>query len=636
MSGKFLKLSYLCCILAFSTQPSALGLDRAKQYHGIAQGNYLIGDNNGALLVLDECLRFHPDYLPALQLKSRILLDQDNVAEALEVIKTAVAAHPKDIETRLIQAVALGRSGDSAEALRIIESAIRDAPPDSRESRIALKLYGIMKMAKGDWDEAAAIFQKLPDRNDVTGRELAGEAYLEKANQLAQKSAWNESLAAIDQAIALYHEATGSEALEARDRLHLLRAKTLARIGKTNTAISELRQLVARSPENLEAITTLASLYAATEQWASLDGLIAPIAAQAALADIALYLEGRAALARDRVGTARIKFEQALKLQNKNPTGLLPTLLFYEGLCLQRLNRIEDAERRFEDALAKHFQPETIDEATTLGRMLLRTGRAGEAIPILEKTLLSAGNPKNAHQAWTLLARAQDSFGQPALAISALNKSLQIQPDQPIARALRGSLLRKIGDLEGALADYEAASILDPGNSALLYALALTHLQLGQLPTAEQKLGLANTLTPDNPGQQLLHALLAHATGTKATSRRSLENYLRLVPENANPSAHYLSHIIASATSDLNDPIIDYLEGKVTRKDVLDWAGRAETPEIARAQICAAAYWLAQQEKKQGNDQAAEELLQIALESGSPENPEWQFARWQLAHTPTP
>jgi tetratricopeptide (TPR) repeat protein len=442
-----------------------------------------------------------------------------------------------------------------------------------------------------------------------------------------------DAISQLEQAITLDETQSGRENLEAKDQLQLVRAKTLARSQRVEEAIRELHQLLGRRPDMLEATVTLASLYAMTEEWSGLEGLIAPIAEQPALRDVALYLEGRLALSRDRVGTARAKFEEALELQNTHPSALRAELLFYSALCLDRLERIDQADARFTEAAESGFEPETQLDALRLARALRRKGDEARAIALLEAALLKHAPDESSAEAWAYLGRLHQAASTHTLAISAYNQSLSIDPDQSTTRALRGSLLRAIGDLEGALADYEFALVLDPENPALLYALSLSHLQLGQLSEAEERLRLALPLTPDQAGQHLLHALLAFTMGAETKAEASLANYQALVPEHENPSAHYLAALLqADQTLSFSDPVIRYFAGMANRKEVLDWAGRAESPETARSQICAAAFWLGQFEISRGRSTAARELLRIAIEAGSPENPEWQFAHWQLQY----
>jgi tetratricopeptide (TPR) repeat protein len=373
-----------------------------------------------------------------------------------------------------------------------------------------------------------------------------------------------------------------------------------------------------------------------TGAWSPLDGLIESIARQPLLHDVALYLEGRVALARDRVGTARAKFEEALELQDSASRGLRAELLFYSAVCLDRLDRGDQAAIFFSEAAASGFEPTTHQDALLLARALRRGGDEAGAIRTLETALLRHAIDEASSEAWAYLGKLHHEAGTYPLAISAFNQALAIEPNHVTARAMRGSLLRKIGDLAGAVSDFERALERAPKNSALHYALALSYLQLGGVVEAIQQLDLALERAPSHPGQQLLRALLQFTIGAKTSAQASLDSYQTLVPDHQNPSAHYLHALLRpdspSSSKFLSDPILRYFRGEASRKEVLDWAGRAETPESARSQICAAAFWLAQFEMSQNRPTATEELLRLALEIGSPENPEWQFANWQVAN----
>lgn len=620
---------------------------RIQFYYNIAEGNYLIGDSSGAERGIEQSLRLNPQHAPSLALKARIQLEQSDPESALSSIREALQSAPDELEYRNLHALILGQLNRRAEARAQIDAVLAKAEPGSEEAMTAQHLKGLLSMADAKWDEAAAAFKETyqsQPQTSSTGRQLATEAYLEKARTAPSLA---EALAAIDQAIALYADTSGRENLESVERLKLGRAKLLARSGHSGEAVASLHNLIGQNAENLEATVTLASIYADQENWVALEDLIEPISRNPQLADIALYLEGRVALSRNRVGTARAKFEEALELNRQQPTALQHALEFHRSICFDRLERSVDAERSLRLAIEGGFIPESSSETNYLGRKLLRIGDTDTLIPVMEKALLrNEANPEG----WAMLGRAHLQEEQTTLAISALNQSLSQEPQQAETLALRGSLLRKLGDLPGALVDYERAHELIPSSPVLSYERGLVLLQLGRLEEAESVLRHAARKLSAHVTLDLLHASCACAIGGYAESATSLREYLN--PElsgkaligfrsNISETAFYL-HLLLSEKPDFELPELappnksarlfeDYAKGQATRKDVLDWAGRAESPEQARAQICAAAYWLAELEQSRGNTITANELLQIATEAGKPENPEWQFARWQLS-----
>jgi tetratricopeptide (TPR) repeat protein len=609
-------------------------MQRIELYYGIAEGNYLIGDLGGAERGIEQMLRIDPDYLPALRLKARVLLDAKRPEAALQAAERAIQIAPQALEHQLLKALILGQIERRKEAGLLIQQVLDAAPPESDDARAARQLQGLLLMAEGAWDQAAEAFSQIYQNDPDSARtslQLQSEAYLEKARIALNNNEPDAAVASVDQAITVYAGQSGQESHQQATALRLLRARLLAQIGRFEAAIQDLQTLTGQQPENFEALITLASLYASVERWESLDTVIEPIARRPELRDVALYLEGRAALAKDRVGTARAKFEAAIEALPKEANQLRRTLYFYQGVCLDRLDREDEARSAILLALNAGFLPETRSEALLAARTLLRAGQPAEAVPILEAITLNRAEP--GAEVWAMLGRAHLAAETPALALSALNESLRIAPAQADARALRGSLLRKIGDLEGARSDYSAALQLEPNNHAVRYALGLTQIQLGQIPEAEATLGQAAAQLKEPPGLHLLHALLAYTVDTHTRARSALQVYAEQVPKNQNPSAHYLRILLDSHPPAMrgNDYILRYFAGELSRKEAIDAAGMAESPEQARQQICTAAFWMAQYERSQGRTTESSELLEIALATGNPDLTEYQLAQWQLA-----
>lgn len=628
----------LCCISwGLHAEPAQ---DRIDLYYGIAEGSYLIGDLGGAGRSIDQMLRIAPDSIPALTLKARVRLDQGKPGEALQAAERAIKLEPENPEHRLLKALILGQTGRRAAAAALIESVLaqtRDdaTPVSARHARAARQLLGLLRMAEGDWDSAAETFNEIylndPETAESSLR-LSSEAFLEKARSAIQSGEPAAAIAAVDQAIAVYQNQSGQESLQRSTALRLMRARLLTQFGQQEAAITDLQTLTGQQPENFEALIILASIYASVDRWASLEALIPTIAARPELRDIALYLEGRSALAKNRVGTARAKFEAALEALPADADKLRQSLFFYRGVCLQKLDRRDEAQVSILNAIDAGFRPETSEEAIIASRALLRNQRAEDAIPLLEAITLNRIAP--AAEVWAMLGRAHLASDTPTLALSAFNQALQLDPNAPKPRALRGSLLRKIGDLDGALADYETAQKLEPENPAIAYARGLVHLQLGEIAHADKAFAQAAKALPAKPGLQLLRALLAHTLEDCEAARSALDRYQKQITERANPTAHYLDTLLngAAPDADSQDPVQQYFSGIYTRKAALDAAGRAKTPEQARKQICANAFWMAQFERAHGNRAQAKELLNIAIDVGNPDLTEYQLAKWQLEH----
>lgn len=631
MRVRTLVTSLLLCLSCLDGAPQT---ERIEFYFGIAEGNYLVGDLGGAERGIEQILRIDPDYIPALTLKARVMLDNKRPEAALEATERALALAPDILEYHLLKARILGQMERHDEASACIQKVIAQAPPESDDARAAHQLLGLLLMAEREWDQAAQVFKEIyqvDPTSERTSLRMSSEAYLEKARAALTEGEPDKALAAIDQAIAVYSQQTGQKSLQQRTALRLMRARLLAQLGRLEAAIQDLQILTGQQPENFDALITLASLYASVERWDSLEALIKPIAERPELQDVALYLEGRAALSKNRVGTARAKFEAAIEALPKEAKLLRRSLFFYRGICLQQLGRQDEADTEILRAIDAGFRPETREEALIASRTLLRAERGAEAIPILEAITLNRIDP--GADIWAMLGRAHLASDTPALALSAFNEALRIAPEQSENRALRASLLRKIGDLEGALADYKAALRLSPDNPSIRYALGLVYLQLGRIAEAEVTMSEAAKQLKGQAGLQLLHALLAYTVGEKASAKTSLHAYQDLITEAQNPTALYLEYLLEpqSPTQLNRDEVSLYFLGKYTRKEALDAAGQATTPEQAKQQICAAAFWMAQYEAAHARTKESRELLSIAIEVGKPDYSEYQLARWQIA-----
>jgi tetratricopeptide (TPR) repeat protein len=507
--------------------------------------------------------------------------------------------------------------------LGVIMTALQSAKP-ADESR--LKMYyglaeghfltGNLSAAQKSLDE---ILRLDPSHNRAL--ELQARILMEQG---ADPDRTQVTLHAIDESLATDTNPASPQSTD----LRLARARLLARTSQAEAAIRELQSLTSQQPDHLEATLTLVALYAAADRWQSVEQLIPSITQQPTLADLALYLEGRTAYARGRIGRAREKFESALEKQPSRANRLSPSLYFYRSRCLEALDRPEEARLDLLKAFDSGFRPETTDEALRAARALLRHTEPDRALPILEGLILNQLTENI--EAWNLLGRAHRLQGSTALALSAFNESLRLQPAQAKTLALRAGLLRQINDLEGALADYEKATALDPGNPALSYARGLTLLQLGQIPAAATQLEAAATQLPQQSEISLLAALLQFTTQDYSKARQILKRYFAVQSEPVT-TAHQLAYLLDPETpTQAASDFTRYCEGALSRKDLLDTAGRANTTTAARQQIAATAFFMAHSPRAQANPQSVRELLEIAARSGSPTQPEALCARWLL------
>jgi len=238
----------ICCLLLSLGQVSGTDEDRLKFYYNIAEGNYMIGDLGGAERGIEQSLRLDPNHARSLALQAKVRLDQSKPEAALLAAKKAIEADPDKLEYQVLRALILGNLNRRAEAMQQIDAVLKLAEPSSQDALTAQQLKGLLNLADERWDEAATAFKKTYEAQpeaSQTGRQLATEAYLEKARTSPN---FKDALAAMDEAIALYADQTGSENLQAADRLRLMRARLLAQEGQIQRAIPSLQKIGYRYP----------------------------------------------------------------------------------------------------------------------------------------------------------------------------------------------------------------------------------------------------------------------------------------------------------------------------------------------------------------------------------------------------
>ena len=606
--------------------------ERVDYYYGIAESQYLIGDLPAAERGIEQILRIDPEHLPALRLKARSYLRAGNADEALKTVERLIEFDSAGDEDSLLKALILSRLDREVEAEALIERVIKSAPENSKSAQAAGQLKALLRLQQGRWDEAAAAFDAaypVGSTDRPLSQSLRAEVYRERTRAALQSGQIDGALEALDQALAVWAKGSGKERLESIADLRLTRARTLAQAGRVADAIAELQALIAQQPKQDQARLTLAALYIQVDQWEALDPLIKPLSHRSDLQDMKLYLEGRSALAKNRVGLARAKFEAAIESLPENADRLRQSLFFYRGLCFERLDRKQEAQVDILNAIDAGFQPQSTEEALLAARMLIRADRAAEAVPLLEIILMQT--QANA-EVWALLARAHMASDAPAFALSAIKESLRMNPQQVEALALSASLHRRIGDFMQAERDYEKALQLDPDRPAFRYALGLVQLRLGRIPEAKKAFESAALAMPQKGDLQLLHSLLAYIMRQPEAARASLQRYEARQPAIAAPTAGYLNFFLNADPKALRstDPVARYLQNRASRKEALDAAGIAETAEEAQKQICSAAFWMAQKAKHEERTEDYKTLLQIAIDTGHADLTEWQLANWEL------
>src|SRR3982750_3656636 len=149
--------------------------------------------------------------------------------------------------------------------------------------------------------------------------------------------------------------------------------------------------------------------------------------------------------------------------------------LFLEGVAHYEAGRLEQAERRFDAALA--LAPGRPSVLTNLGAVRLRLHRPADALPLLQEAL--AQEPGNA-EALAYCATALAELGQMQEALAMFDRTLASGPQPGSVWMFRGNVLRELGRTQDAAASYREA--LARGGDAQLLDYYLAGLEGSPAP----------------------------------------------------------------------------------------------------------------------------------------------------------
>jgi predicted Zn-dependent protease len=179
--------------------------------------------------------------------------------------------------------------------------------------------------------------------------------------------------------------------------------------------------------------------------------------------------------------------------------------LFDAGYVADAQGRTDDAAALYRRAL--EADPQSFEAEISLGLLLARAGKTGDAKPILEKaTIMDLGpaEPTAKAKAWRALAKIEmGKVGggkvDTAQASIDLLEALKLTPETPADTLMAAQIAELEGETTEAEASYRRLLKADPDSIAAVAGLA--HLDIGakRYPEAEELLKSALKQSPSNP-----------------------------------------------------------------------------------------------------------------------------------------
>ncbi len=404
----------------------------------------------------------------------RVAVFGQDLEAATEAAQRWIELDPKRVEARQVIAAIYIRQDKIPEAFNYINGLIQTS--ELEDAQLFPPLLGMLAREKNA-NTVLAVTQRLAKENP-------SRAYAQYLHGMlsAQNGRPEEALKYLDRSIALA-EIEG---------VHSARARVLLKLGRSDEAVVSLQKAVQNNPDDQGLRLTFARL----------------------LVDIKEYEK------------ARIEFE---KLHQASPEDA--ELLFTLGLLSLESQRLDDAEK-YMMMLVRLKQREG-EAQYYLGRIYENRKQYEAAIDWYRE--VHVGEYK--FDARLRIADMLGISGRTEEAIEHLDAMLKgSQSDGSLVRIYisKGELLRSVRRYEQALAVFNTALGIVPGNSDLLYSRALVAEKLGRIDLLEADIRTILKTEPDNA--HALNALgftLADQTDRYQEAYGYIKRAIEIMPDDA-------------------------------------------------------------------------------------------------------
>jgi len=466
----------------------------------------------------------------------RALVDKQPDA-AITMIKSA-----KLDDGPLLEAEALLQKALAGDAALLLEGAVKASPSAAGFHALGLAHLKLKKPDRAQADFEAAL--KLAPQHLSSTVELAQLAWARKDAKAV--------IAGLEPALADPKALAPPE----RTRGLALRGAALLALGKPADAVAGLEEAVKIDPGSIFAKGTLARAYAAIKE----DEKALPLwkAAVAGEPDDPVWAAGQV-----QSLAALRKSEEALAAATKARAAFPKdeATVMVIARAQELLDRVTDAEDSYK--LATQLDPKDLDAALGLARLYVRQRRPDDARAALVRVeeqqsqnarlrlglgelALVTGDLNGAQteferattlapqmpEAWVARARLEIERHAWKDARAHVEKGLALDPDVPDGRLVHGLALWKLGELEGAAKELEAARSAGP-NSRLEVALAAVRFEQGDSDTATALLTAVLKAEPGNPEANFWMSRVHDKKGNYSLALESIRAALDRAPTRA-------------------------------------------------------------------------------------------------------
>jgi|GEM_PF-1645246 len=421
-----------------------------------------------------------------------------------------------DVESAYLFSKALIQSGEAVHAAQVLDNALKTKAADSTK---LLLLRGQVARSKGELPEAAGFFEQALKKSPDSGRAL-----IELADVKLRQANLDAASGLLDKAVA----PDIRKSLDATEegRASMLRGKLFALKHQGKEAELAFDRAATLDPASAEVREASGNFRLARREYEKAAKQFDGALAAGSTAPGVLAGAARAYLGVNRLLEADKRINEAVAKDAANAD-----YIYLQGKVAEAIGKNDEASKDYERALAK--KPDLVEALTAQGTQLLGRGDKAAAQARLEAAMkvtdtsrssldeegigelaLALGRPEDARDAY---ARALALDPEDPQAHAGKGKTFAVMNDLPAARKELelglaeldsdaslffeyGSLLRRMGDAEGALSSLQKAVKLDGKEPRYRSRLGAILVEKGEFDKGEEQLRQA-TLMNDKYGE---------------------------------------------------------------------------------------------------------------------------------------
>jgi tetratricopeptide (TPR) repeat protein len=247
---------------------------------------------------------------------------------------------------------------------------------------------------------------------------------------------------------------------------------------------------------------------------------------------------GYARLAREEFAWARRAFDEALALDPEHEDALAGA-----GEIALKLGRVDEAMHHFERTIELGYEDDT-DLMLQIGRALFREGYIDASLAFFERGVAHAGeNP----EAVACLGYAQHRLGRDQEAASTLRRALLLDEGFGEARVYLANLLYDLGELDGALQEFERTAPEDHWDELGIWRYLELHKSASGVPDDDPSLAswearLAELNDDPDPIDELLAEVEAQFVEREGAAQAQAQGHLEMLGSLLNGLADNRDH----------------------------------------------------------------------------------------------